>query len=192
MFLNVVRQQIPQQVPLTRGYYIGHRQAGPDDLIQQLSAELGHHGPLIAAEGGGQIGLHHLLEGWGICWTVELLPLPGRLQIVDVADQSPQRAEPAVAELLRLNGEHHNEVPFNSKGKVLLSGMVYCAHCGSKLVLTTSSGRRAKSEPEREAHIRYACHYKIRHPQDCDGQTGYSGEKLEALLIKSSSNSLSG
>ena len=79
---------------------------------------------------------------------------------------------------------HHNEVPFNSKGKALLSGMVYCAHCGSKLVLTTSSGRRAKGEPKRETHIRYACHYKIRHPQDCDGQTGYSGEKLDGIIDK--------
>ena len=79
---------------------------------------------------------------------------------------------------------HHNEVPFNSKGKALLSGMVYCAHCGSKLVLTTSSGRRAKGEPKRETHIRYACHYKIRHPQDCDGQTGYSGEKLDGIVDK--------
>ena len=77
---------------------------------------------------------------------------------------------------------HHNEVPFNSKGKALLSGMVYCAHCGSKLVLTTSSGRRAKGEPERETRIRYACHYKIRHSQDCDRQTGYSGEKLDGII----------
>ena len=86
-----------------------------------------------------------------------------------------------VPELMQM---HHNEVPFNSKGKALLSGMVYCAHCGSKLVLTTSSGRRAKGEPKRETHIRYACHYKIRHPQDCDGQTGYSGEKLDGIIDK--------
>ena len=62
--------------------------------------------------------------------------------------------------------------------------MVYCAHCGSKLMLTTSSGRRAKGEPKRETRIRYACHYKIRHPQDCDGQTGYSGEKLDGIVDK--------
>ena len=86
-----------------------------------------------------------------------------------------------VPELMQM---HHNEVPFNSKGKALLSGMVYCAHCGSKLVLTTSSGKRAKGEPKRETHIRYACHYKIRHPQDCDGQTGYSGEKLDGIIDK--------
>ena len=63
MFLNVVRQQIPQQVPLTQGYYIGHRQAGPDDLVQQLAADLGHHGPLIAAEGGGQIPAYGIRRG---------------------------------------------------------------------------------------------------------------------------------
>ena len=87
-------------------------------------------------------------------------------------------------ELMEARTMRHNEVPFNSKGKALLSGMVYCAHCGSKLVLTTSSGRRAKGEPKRETHIRYACHYKIRHPQNCDGQTGYSGEKLDGIIDK--------
>ena len=87
-------------------------------------------------------------------------------------------------ELMEARTMHHNEVPFNSKGKALLSGMVYCARCGSKLVLTTSSGRRAKGEPKRENHIRYACRYKIRHPQDCDGQTGYSGEKLDGIIDK--------
>ena len=70
--------------------------------------------------------------------------------------------------------------------------MVYCAHCGSKLVLTTSSGRRAKGEPKRETRIRYACHYKIRHPQDCDGQTDNPVRNWTALLIRLSSNSLSG
>ena len=88
MFLNVVRQQIPQQVPLTQSHHIGHRQAGPDDLVQQLAADLGHHGPLVAAEGGRQIGLHHLLEGRGVRRAAELLPFPGRFQIVDVTDQA--------------------------------------------------------------------------------------------------------
>ena len=99
MFLDVVRQQIPQQVPLANGHHIGCRQAGPDDLIQQLAADPGHHGSLVAAEGGGQIGLHHLLESWRICWAAELLSFPGRLQIVDVTDQISQQTEPAVAEV---------------------------------------------------------------------------------------------
>ena len=98
MFLNVIRQQIPQQVSLAQGHHIGHRQAGPDDLVQQLAADPGHHSPLIAAEGSRQIGLHHLLEGRGIRRAAELLPLPGCLQIVDIADQISQHTETAVAE----------------------------------------------------------------------------------------------
>ena len=83
----------------------------------------------------------------------------------------------------RANTEKEKQqIARTTKGKTLLSGNLYCAHCGSKLVLTTSSGRRAKGEPKRETHIRYACHYKIRHPQDCDGQTGYSGEKLDGIV----------
>ena len=73
MFLDVIRQQVPQQVPLAQGHHIGYRQAGPDDFVQQLAAGPGHHSPLIAAEGSRQIGLNHLLEGWGVRRAAELL-----------------------------------------------------------------------------------------------------------------------
>ena len=75
---------------------------------------------------------------------------------------------------------HNSEVPFNSKSRAMLSGLVYCGHCGSKLVLTTSGGSRYK--PIKETRLRYTCHNKIRHPQDCDGQTGYSQEKLDGIV----------
>jgi len=52
--------------------------------------------------------------------------------------------------------QKHSDVPFNSKGKALLSGLVYCGHCGSKLVLTTSGGSRYKDK--RETRLRYCCH----------------------------------
>ncbi|WP_312612169.1 recombinase family protein [Oscillibacter sp.] len=91
-----------------------------------------------------------------------------------------QRAQ----ELMEARTMRHSNVPFNSKGKALLSGMVYCAHCGSKLVLTTSNGKRPYSGGKRELRLRYSCHNKIRHPQDCDGQTGYSAEKLDGIVDK--------
>ena len=78
--------------------------------------------------------------------------------------------------------QKHRDVPFNSKGKALLSGLVYCGHCGSKLVLTTCGGPRRNGK--RETRLRYTCHNKIRHPQDCDGQTGYSVEKLDGIVEK--------
>ena len=86
--------------------------------------------------------------------------------------------------IMAARAQKHSDVPFNSKGKALLSGMVYCGHCGSKLVLTTSSGKRYGGDGRRELKIRYGCHNKVRHPQDCDGQSGYSAEKLDGLVEK--------
>lgn len=87
-------------------------------------------------------------------------------------------------EIMAARTQKRSDVPFNSKGKALLSGMVYCAHCGSKLVLTTASGKRKGADGKRETRLRYCCHNKIRHPQDCDGQTGYETEKLDSLIEK--------
>jgi len=77
--------------------------------------------------------------------------------------------------------DHNKEVPFNSKGRALLVGLVYCGHCGSKLVLTTSGGGTRYGK-KRVPRLCYNCHYKVRHPQDCDGQTTYSAEKLDRIV----------
>jgi len=65
-----------------------------------------------------------------------------------------------IQELMEARTMHHNEVPFNAKWKT-----------------------RQRS-PKWETCIYHACHYKIHHPQDCDGQTGYSGEKLDGIIDK--------
>jgi hypothetical protein len=74
----------------------------------------------------------------------------------------------------------HSRVPLNTKSRALVAGLVYCAHCGSKLVLTTSGARESK---QRKA--RYCCHYKVRHPQSCDGQSGYGVIKLDSIVEQS-------
>ena len=96
------------------------------------------------------------------------------LQIID-----PEMYERAQG-LMEGRTQKHNEVPLNSKGSALLSGLVYCAHCGSKLVLTTSGDSHDRKN--RRIRFRYGCHYKVRHPQDCDGQSGYGVTKLDTLI----------
>lgn len=85
-------------------------------------------------------------------------------------------------EIMAARTQKHSDVPFNSKGKALLSGIVYCGHCGSKLVLTTNGSRPRKNGPPREPQVRYGCHNQVRHPQDCDGQSGYGVTKLDAIV----------
>ena len=52
------------------------------------------------------------------------------------------------------------------------------------MTLTTSGRKRARKDGTviRETRARYQCHYNIRHPGECDGQSGYGVEKLDKLV----------
>lgn len=87
-------------------------------------------------------------------------------------------------EIMRQRTQPHSSVPLNCKGKSLLVGNIYCAHCGNHLTLTTS-GRKKKMPDgtiQKEIRMRYQCHYKVRHPGECDGQSGYSVKKVDAIV----------
>ena len=84
-------------------------------------------------------------------------------------------------EIMKNRTQKHSDVPLNSKGKSLMVGLVYCGHCGSKLVLTTNGGG-TRNGKKRIPQLRYNCHNQVRHPQDCDGMSGYSVAKVDKLM----------
>lgn len=102
------------------------------------------------------------------------------LQIID--EDTFHRAQ----EIMEQRTMKHSDVPLNSKGDALLSGKVFCGHCGSKLVLTTSGKNYYRSDGTytKKVRLRYQCHYKVRHPQLCNGQTGYGVKKLDGIVEK--------
>ena len=79
---------------------------------------------------------------------------------------------------------HHAETPLNLKGQSLLVGNIYCGHCRNRLTLTTSGRKRINRHGElvREVRARYQCHYNVRHPGECDGQSGYGVKKLDGIV----------
>jgi len=87
-------------------------------------------------------------------------------------------------EIMEKRVTRHNEIPLNTKGQSLLVGNVFCGHCGGKLTLTTSGRKRVRKDGtiHRETRARYQCHYNIRHPGECDGQSGYGVDKLDKLV----------
>ena len=77
-------------------------------------------------------------------------------------------------------------IPLNTRGNSLLSGNVFCGHCGSRLTLTTN-GRfyPCKDDPNRVVkRVRYVCYGKTRKQTDCDGQTGYTSHILDEIVDK--------
>ncbi len=69
-------------------------------------------------------------------------------------------------------------IPLNTRGNALLSGNIFCGHCGARLCITTS-GKGGNSNVRR---VRYTCQTKSRTHGDCDGQTGYTVSKLDAMI----------
>ena len=101
-----------------------------------------------------------------------------RLQIVD--DALFARAQTVMTGRIR----PHNSVPMNNKGKTLLVGKIYCAHCGNRLTITTS-GHKQKDAEGNEGYItrlRYQCHYQVRHPGECAGQSVYVASRVDSSV----------
>ena len=109
--------------------------------------------------------------------TSERIP---ELQIID------QDTFDAAQQLMAARATHHADTPLNMKGQSLLVGNIFCGHCGNRLTLTTS-GRKAIQKDgtvRREIRCRYQCHYNLRHPGECDGQSGYGVTKLDGIVEK--------
>ena len=73
-----------------------------------------------------------------------------------------------------------------TKSQALLSGKVFCGHCGARLNLTTSGKYTslAKNMPKNSKRRRYVCYGKTRKQTDCDGQTGYTAHILDDIIDK--------
>ena len=72
----------------------------------------------------------------------------------------------------------------NTKGNALLSGNIFCGHCGARLTLTTNGKKYQRKDGGVTVtpKTRYVCYNKTRHPELCDGQTGYTAKKLDSVI----------
>ncbi len=81
--------------------------------------------------------------------------------------------------------KEYRTMPLNTTGQSLLSGNVFCGHCGGRLVLTANGKvyRQPDGTPLKKKRIRYVCYNKTRHRVDCDGQTGYTMHILDDIVV---------
>ena len=76
-------------------------------------------------------------------------------------------------------------IPLNTKGKTLLSGNIFCAHCGGRLVVTRYQDRylRKDGTEYKIDQLKYTCYHKTRKLSNCDGQTSYVAETIDEAVI---------
>ena len=85
------------------------------------------------------------------------------------------------------NYSESHRIPLNTKGNSLLSGNVFCGHCNGRLTITTNGKkyvRKTDGEVTTTPRTHYVCYNKTRHPERCDGQTGYTTSKLDGVIEK--------
>ena len=84
----------------------------------------------------------------------------------------------------RSNAYKGRNLPRHTKGQGLLSGNLYCGHCGGRLVQTSNVKRNRNADGsigKEYVRIRYVCYNKTRHKL-CDGQTGYTVHIVDELI----------
>lgn len=78
------------------------------------------------------------------------------------------------------------KIAFTTKGKALLSGNVYCAHCGGRLttIRYRDSYTRKDGTEYSVDQIKYSCYHKSHKLCPCDGQTTYLAERVDAVILQ--------
>lgn len=105
----------------------------------------------------------------------EIIP---ELQIID--EITFARAQ----EMIKARSAEYSDnraIPRHTLGGTLLSGNIYCAHCGGKLIATTNPKKYKNADGTTTVSRihRYACYNKVRHRALCTGQSGYTARKID-------------
>lgn len=75
-------------------------------------------------------------------------------------------------------------IALRTQGKAMLSGNLFCAHCGGRLTTTHYKDKYVKkdgSERITEA-VKYTCYHKVRKLCECDGQTSYRADIIDRVI----------
>ena len=73
--------------------------------------------------------------------------------------------------------------PKRNSGRALLSGNIYCGHCGGRIFASTArKSHHAKVDGSIERVPIYKCYNRTQHRELCDGPTSYRAERVDQVV----------
>ena len=179
-------QIIPEEAAVVK--IIFHKYVAEGYGAQRIATYLNNMGYRART---GKMWHHASIRGMitNLTYTGVLRSGDSRSQVIpELQIISPEEFERAqeIRQARANSAEEERTIPLNTKGESLLSGNVFCAHCGSRLSLTTSGKYRKLRDGSYDTtpRIRYVCYGKTRKQTDCDGQTGYTMHILDGIVDK--------
>lgn len=124
---------------------------------------------------------NRLYCGYMISGGVES-PYIERLQIID--ENEFEQAQYILHQRSNKN-EEKKQIARTTKGSTLLSGNIYCAHCGQKMVSTSYIDKydRADGSQYKVRRQRYICTNKAMKRGECDGQSAYVAHRIDGAVL---------
>ena len=105
------------------------------------------------------------------------------LQIVD--KELFEQAQFILDQRAKKNDEDR-QIAMTTKSQTMLSGIMYCAHCGGRLTSNVyhDTYERADGTKRTAEYLRYICYHKSRKLCECDGQSTYTAKKVDAAVCR--------
>lgn len=103
---------------------------------------------------------------------------------IQIIDENVYNQVQRILEQRSLKFEGKQQLARTTRGKALLSGNVYCAHCGGKMISATHTDKyRCKNgEMHESKQVRYMCCNRTRKGNCTDAQSVYSAEKIDKAV----------
>ena len=109
-------------------------------------------------------------------------PKQDHLQIIDEATwEKCQETVKGRATCLK----HEMKVPERTDTRSLLSGLIFCADCGSRLTFSHNTTRRKLADGTEKLYERdcYRCYRKINARESCSGQSSYCADTINETVL---------
>jgi DNA invertase Pin-like site-specific DNA recombinase len=103
------------------------------------------------------------------------------LRIID--DETFFRAQELMAQRSNAYAENRT-MPKTVLGHSLLSGNVFCGHCGGRVIASTAAKRYSKADGSdvQKRFWTYRCYNGMRHAERCDGLRAYVSDKIDEAV----------
>lgn len=94
-----------------------------------------------------------------------------------------ERAQYILDQRVSSNNDNR-QIALTTKSRALLSGIMYCAHCGGRLTSNVfhDTYTRADGTVRTAEYLRYICYHKSRKLCECDGQSTYTAAKVDEAV----------
>lgn len=108
---------------------------------------------------------------------------PQLMELKIVEKEDFDRAQEIVKQRAAKNREK-SQIAMSTKGKGMLSGNIYCAHCGGRLTTIRYRDKYIRKDGSvyEVDQIKYSCYHKARKLCESDGQATYKAEKVDAVV----------